>query len=173
MTFADPGTVLAVIDRDRAVLSEALVYDGAVDRWTVPAGFGTDFASVPRLLTWLVPRMGAWTRAAILHDWFCTVGIVAGVISARDADGVFRRVLREEGTPVVLRWLMWTAVRLGAAGNPVRRAGWWRDAPLVLAIALPLAVLLGPVVVLLELVTLVYSLAELLALACGGLRGRS
>ncbi|MGY1804549.1 DUF1353 domain-containing protein [Blastococcus sp. SYSU D00922] len=56
------------LDADRWALVDALVYQGRRDRFVVPAGFRTDFASVPRPVTWLVPRFGAYTLAAILHD---------------------------------------------------------------------------------------------------------
>jgi hypothetical protein len=68
----------------------------------------------------------------VLHDWLIVRAIPAGFVSSRDADGIFRRVLREQGVPFVKRWLMWTGVRWGALFNPPRRAGWLRDLPLVL-----------------------------------------
>src|SRR4051812_37782233 len=114
---------------------EPLVYRGRGDTFVVPAGFRTDFATVPRLVVWLIPRFGRYTLAAILHDWLVTTGLVTGVVSARDADGLFRRALRELDVPPVRRWLMWTGVRWGSAAAG-HRAGWWRDAPRVLAITL-------------------------------------
>jgi hypothetical protein len=65
------------------------------------------------------------------------------VVSSRDADGLFRRVLREVGVPPVHRRLMWTGVRWGALANPLRQPRWARDAPRVLA----LSVLAAPLVV--------------------------
>jgi hypothetical protein len=120
-----------------------LVYRGQRDTFVVPAGFRTDFASVPRVVVWLIPRFGRYTLGAVLHDWLVTDGITTGAVSSRDADGLFRRVLREEGVPPVRRWLMWCGVRWGALVTADRRPGWWRDAPRVLA----LSVLAAPVVV--------------------------
>jgi hypothetical protein len=45
-------------------------------RWTsadgttvvVPSGTATDFASVPRLFVWFIPRYGRWTKPSVLHD---------------------------------------------------------------------------------------------------------
>lgn len=34
----------------------------------VPAGFKTDFASVPRIFTPLVEKMGKHSKASLLHD---------------------------------------------------------------------------------------------------------
>ena len=122
---------------------EPLVYRGRRDTFVVPDGFLTDFASVPRVVVWLIPRFGRYTPAAVLHDWLVTTGLTTGVVSSRDADGLFRRVLRELGVPPVRRRLMWCGVRWGALASPLRRPGWWPDAPRVLA----LSVLAAPFVV--------------------------
>ena len=115
-------------------LTRRLVYHGARQAFIVPVGFLTDFASVPRLLMSLVPPIGKWTRAAVLHDWLCTVGIMLGIVTSREADGIFRRVMREEGVGLVLRWNMWVAVRWAAFLNELRRPGTWRDLPLMVSI---------------------------------------
>lgn len=142
-------------------LTEPLVYSGRDESWTVPAGFCTDFASVPRIVDWLIPRWGAYTLAAILHDWFCTLAIQAELITGREADGVFRRVMREEKVPVTRRWLMWCGVRWGALFNPVRRGSdWWKDAPLVLLITVLALPLVAPGALINGLSLLVYAPVE-------------
>ena len=95
-------------------LEEDLAYQGRVDSFTVPAGFKTDFASVPQLFLWLVPRSGRYTKAAVLHDYLSRERVPAGTISRCDADGLFRRTMRELGVSALRRWLMWTAVRFGS-----------------------------------------------------------
>jgi hypothetical protein len=57
-------------------------------------------------------------------------------VSSVDADGWFRRIMRESGVGFVTRWSMWAAVRLAALVTNYRRAGWlcWPEAPLVLLI---------------------------------------
>ncbi|KKL66348.1 hypothetical protein LCGC14_2145860, partial [marine sediment metagenome] len=35
----------------------------------VPQGFTTDFASVPRVVWWLIPPDGQYTQAAVVHDF--------------------------------------------------------------------------------------------------------
>jgi hypothetical protein len=127
----------------RFVLTRALVYEGATHTFLVPAGYRTDFATVPRIAVWLIPKFGKYTRAAILHDWLITDGIPAGLVSSVDTDGLFRRAMRELEVPPVRRWLMWAGVRWGAAFSSRRRAGWWSTAPQVLGmtvIGLPFAV---------------------------------
>ena len=138
-----PLTVRRATDQLWEVVAP-LVYHGNRDTFVVPAGFRTDFASVPRVVVWLIPRFGRYTMAAVLHDWLVTAGIAGGAVSSRDADGLFRRVLHEEGVPPVRRWLMWTGVRWGALTTPGRRPGWWRDAPRVLALSVLAAPLVAP-----------------------------
>jgi len=123
------------------IVNHNLVYQGRTQTFTVPIGYVTDFATVPWFLQWFVPRAGVWTLAAVLHDWLITHGIPLGLVSSRDADGIFRRVLREEGVDPVRQWLMWAAVRVAAPFNGGRRpAGLLRDAP-------QLALVLSPFIV--------------------------
>jgi hypothetical protein len=115
----------------------------------------TDFASVPRIFTWLLPRYGLYTRAAILHDHLCELAR-AGGIARSDADGIFRRANRELGVAFLRRWLMWAAVRVDAARRfglaELGRGGPW-ELPRFLAVALPgvLFVLVPGLVILLAL----------------------
>ena len=90
------------------VLTDVLRYlssRGLVVR--VPAGFVTDFASVPRPLWWWIPAWGRHGFAAVLHDWlyYCQV------TSRRMADDLFREAMAELGVGRAKRTLMWLAVR--------------------------------------------------------------
>lgn len=128
-------------------INEVTFFGSRGESWKVPPGV-TDFASVPRIAVWLIPKFGKWTTAALLHDWFCREGIARGLISPMDADGVFRSVMRRDGVPPLLRNLAWAGVRWGAAGNPVRRHEWWRTFPRLLGISLiALPILLIPAIV--------------------------
>ena len=136
--------------RSQWILLDDLVYQAKVDRITVEAGFETDLASVPRLLVWLVPRFGRYTRSAILHDYLLKHR--QETYSRHDADGIFRRSMREHDVPVLLRWMMWAAVGLNSAikdrVNRKPRPGVMHELGL-LAVAIPslLFVLLPAVVV--------------------------
>jgi len=157
----EPGTlVVRRVDATTWALVDDLVYHGRWQRFVVPAGFRTDFASVPRPVTWLVPRFGAYTLAAILHDWLCTDGIRSGVVTSRQADGIFRRVMRESGVPVLRRWMMWAGVRWGALTDDERRPGWLVSAPGVMAISLLAAPLVVPPVVVIVPGLIAYAVAE-------------
>jgi hypothetical protein len=85
-----------------------------------PDAFTTDLASVPRSLTWLFPRYGKYTKAAIVHDYLCqnfskppdvsTEQSLLPLTDRSDADEMFRHLMAELGVPRLRRWLMWAAV---------------------------------------------------------------
>lgn len=154
-------------------LTAPAIYQGATDGFTVPAGFRTDLASVPRPVQWLVPKDGTYEQAAVLHDWLCTclesawradlgpdMRFVRAPADAVATDGIFRRVMREAGVPVLIRWLMWTGVRLGALGTPARRPGWWSTAPLVVLLSLLMAPFVLPTSLIVGLGLIVVGLLE-------------
>lgn len=122
-------------------LNAPLTYVGRDHTFIVGQDFETDFATVPRVFVWLIPRYGIYTKAAIVHDFLCQTAPV----SRADADGIFRRMLRELGVPVIRRWMMWAGVRVGGHLSGMTR----RTLPLWVAVALPSIVfLLVPSVVL-------------------------
>ena len=130
-------------------------YQGLWQRFTIPALFITDFASVPRILAWLVIRIGKGARAVILHDYLWRILVPLGTLTYRQADAILRQALREgdadktlndtagDRVPFIQRWLMWTAVRWGALTRPGGRKHWWKDAPLVLLITITF----GPIII--------------------------
>lgn len=108
MGFLTPLVVREVHGSGMWVLERGLAYMGWIDGFDVPEGFVTDFASVPRLLWGLFPPYGRHTRAAVVHDWL----YATGEVSRADADGIFRRIMRECGVGRVRRWIMYAALRL-------------------------------------------------------------
>jgi hypothetical protein len=135
------------------------------DSWTIPEGFRTDFASIPAAVSWAVPKLGAYTLAAIVHDLLCeglndwyrsgrfTASFPAHrratppTASAVDTDAIFHRIARDHGTDPVTARLLWVGVRWGALFNPARRAGWLKTAPAVLGWSLLFAPVLVPATV--------------------------
>jgi hypothetical protein len=121
MPFLTEALVVKSCGPSTWFLVEPVIYEGRTQRFEVPIDFKTDFASVPTLCTWLIPRYGVYTRAAVLHDFLCALSRVRA-FNRRDADGLFRRCLRELGVSGLRRWLMWAAVRVdsrmaGATGK--------------------------------------------------------
>lgn len=70
----------------------------------------TDLASVPGFLLWFVPRYGAHTLAALLHDQLVDDPPAGNRVLA---DTIFRDALGELKVPWIRRWLMWAAVSIG------------------------------------------------------------
>src|SRR5215470_2753011 len=112
MPFVTPAATVREHSDSLWEVMEPIEYRGREETFVVRQGFLTDFASVPRIFTWLLPRYGRYTRPAILHDYLCDLART-GAIDRADADGIFRRAMRELGVPFLKRWLMWTAVRAG------------------------------------------------------------
>ena len=144
------------------LLRKALDYTGKFETFHVPVGQGTDFASVPRVFVWFLPRYGRYTKAAILHDFLWRERASKGTLDYVDADGTFRRAMRQLGVPFLRRWIMWSAVRWGALLKPNGRKGWLKEAPRVLlvsAVALPIvvppAVVVGAAILVFQMVELV------------------
>jgi len=105
-------------DANRDVLMEPLKYtrvgsDGeGGSGYIVPAGYSTDFASVPWFLRWVFPRRGQYSRAAILHDYLCDQW--ESGVTRLEADAVFVSCMRELGVPWWQRASLFLAVRLFA-----------------------------------------------------------
>lgn len=78
---------------------------------TVPSGFLTDFASVPRLPVTFLLAGDCGHAAAVIHDFLYTTHQV----SRATADAVFREALRAGGEPGWRAWLMWAGVRIGGS----------------------------------------------------------
>lgn len=105
---------------------------------TAPEAFTTDLASVPRILTWLLPRYGKYTKAAVLHDYLCQrfgadpadpdppgAPPLQPLADRSDADELFREVMRELEVPGLRREIMWAAVSWGTLATslvPGRRS---------------------------------------------------
>lgn len=98
-------------------LVEDLVYQGKRDIITIPAGFKTDFASVPRIFWNIFPPVGRHTKAAVVHDFLYrekpTVTDEEGYevpVSREDADGFFKRIMGELNVRSWRKWTMWKMV---------------------------------------------------------------
>lgn len=74
----------------------------------VPAGFVTDFASIPRLFWTIVSPVGQHGKAAVVHDFLYrqTSGF-----SKVLADAIFFEAMELLGVPWYRRWAMYLAVR--------------------------------------------------------------
>lgn len=117
------------IQGSRWELLSPLTYRAA-DGWTltVPAGFRTDLASIPRGLWNLFPKTGEYNRAAVVHDWLYALGgrvvvrnpageIVERRYTKAQADALFYEGMGALGVSWWTRWPMYQAVKRFGRGK--------------------------------------------------------
>jgi hypothetical protein len=75
---------------------------------TVPAGYRTDFASIPRFLWRILSPIGKHGKAAVIHDYLCDTKTVSFI----EAATIFRDAMRDLGVGKIKRNAMYLAVRL-------------------------------------------------------------
>lgn len=108
--------------------------------------FETDLATIPFFATWLVPRDGRHTPAALLHDALLLRRFEmpdgTSTIDHHDADRVFRVAMQFLKVTPLRRWLMWAGVSIGTLtrnlGRPWKRLYWGLVVGLTILIALSL-----------------------------------
>ncbi len=109
--------------------------------------FTTDLTSVPKLLTWLVPKSGRHLPAALIHDGLVGSGTPTYVTSDDstvdriDADQVFRNAMQDTGVGLIRRWLVWAAVANASLCSGARPAWaawkkWWFRGVALLSVGL-------------------------------------
>lgn len=92
-----------------AILNRDFHYDSdLIGKVTIPAGFVSDGASVPRVLWSIYPPFGDYLEAAIVHDWYCVNKTIDSVTAAK----VFREAMEVCGVGAWRRKKMYWAVRL-------------------------------------------------------------
>jgi hypothetical protein len=121
----------------RLLLLSDLVYDSAILVRTirVPAKFVTDLASIPQILWNILPPIGAYDAAAVVHDYLYTLGGFERSLAARSGYEPLRyiehvtrgqadRVLLEAMEVLDVEWWKRRAIYAG-----VRVGGWkaWGD----------------------------------------------
>jgi len=136
-------------------LREPFKYIDRDRRFEVPEHDVSDFASVPSFLTWLIPRYGRHTLAALLHDHLQDHLYRPGnpipddpeAVTSEEADTIFRQAMQYSQVPFVRRWVMWAAVALRTvfqSGKPGAVAVVaWALLFGVLGLAWPIAVLIS------------------------------
>lgn len=75
--------------------------------YQIPEGLNTDFASIPRGLRWLIPRVGDHGMSAVMHDWLCEFKIV----NRKKADSLFLESMKISKVNWLKRKMMYFGVR--------------------------------------------------------------
>lgn len=85
--------------------------EGSGDIITVPKGFVTDFASIPRAFWMIMPPDGEYTNAAVIHDYLYNIQ----TRTRKQSDDIFKEAMKVLG----VNWF-----RRGTMYNAVRSFGW-------------------------------------------------
>ena len=75
---------------------------------TVPAGFTTDFASVPRMFWRIFPPWGTYSPAAVVHDYLYQ----SGKFTKEKSDRIFLYLMKRLQVPFWKRQTMYWAVKM-------------------------------------------------------------
>lgn len=75
----------------------------------VPAGFKTDFATIPNWIPFLRPENGKWRKASVVHDFLCKKEGLPKYM----ADKVFYYAMLDDEATVFTAFTLWVAVRIG------------------------------------------------------------
>ena len=78
----------------------------------VGVGFVTDFASIPRFARLIIPKLGRWTKATVIHDAIYKDYIPGVRFSRFTADVIFYDGMADLGVARWKRCIMWVAVRI-------------------------------------------------------------
>lgn len=78
---------------------------------TIPAGFITDFASIPRVFWSILPPVGNYAAAALVHDYLYGNGISLGM-KRKFCDEMLLEGMRALKVSRAVRYVMYCAVRV-------------------------------------------------------------
>lgn len=96
-------------DSVRTLVPVTYMFEGGLSI-TVPAGFPCDLASVPRMVTWLLPSKLASAPFALLHDYLYAY--------AEDAERAVRAIGPRFSAYTIPRWLADELARVVADNDP-------------------------------------------------------
>lgn len=94
-------------------LTKDLIYETDSQKFIVPKGFKTDFASIPRIFWTIIAPIGKHTLPAVLHDYLYTDGYKLG-ISRKQADKIFYNAMIDSHVARITANIMWFCVRVFA-----------------------------------------------------------
>ncbi len=137
--FLDKLCVTEISDSVFAVSDHAFRYRSDADgrTFTVPTGFFTDFASVPRIGIIYAMLGDTAHEPAVIHDWI----YYGAFVPRQDADSILFEAMGVIGLPWWKRWPIYMGVRAGGwyawndhrkKGNP--KSGKFADSPDIMAL---------------------------------------
>ena len=119
-SFKTDLIVVPLADGKRWRLHEGFTYrcrtpGGTRGDWitvTVPTGFVTDFASVPKIFQSILPAWGKYGKAAVVHDYLYQATGIHHWLTRKMADDIFYGAMVASGTKPWKAKVMYWAVRL-------------------------------------------------------------
>jgi hypothetical protein len=90
-----------------------------LDGWLieVPAGFETDFASIPRMLWAIIPPRGRYNRPAIIHDFLYRYApvdpLTKKACTQARADAIIKEGCENCDDRVTRRWTIFLGLKIG------------------------------------------------------------
>jgi hypothetical protein len=113
-SFSDP-LVVEQITGGIWELHEAFTFTWNGKEITVPEGFKTDFASVPRPFRSVIPKSGKYNQAAVVHDFIYIHQTER--FTKKEADLIFLDGMKVLGVKKFKRCIMYIAVKYFGKGN--------------------------------------------------------
>lgn len=116
LIFEDEHGLPFVLHQPLVYLTKVGAPEGKINKITVPAGFKTDLASIPRFFWRVLPPVGRYDKAAVVHDYLYQFNGV----TRKQADDVLLEGMRVLGVPGWQCNVIYAGVRVG---------GWkpWND----------------------------------------------
>ena len=116
LIFEDDGGLPFTLVRPLVYLTNVGAKPGKINKITVPIGFKTDLASIPRFFWRVLPPVGKYDAAAVVHDYLYQNNGVTRLV----ADDVLREAMGVLGVPTWQVGVIYAGVRVG---------GWkpWND----------------------------------------------
>lgn len=83
----------------------------------IPAGFKTDFASIPQVLWNIYPPTGPYGKAAVVHDFLYRTApsSIRYAWTRKQADDVLEEAMEELQVARFTRWVIYRGVRIGGS----------------------------------------------------------
>lgn len=110
-----------ILDREFSfeLLEEFIVHLDSRRFVRVPKGFITDLASIPRFFWRIIPPVGKYNKAAVIHDFLYRGGTIEYVVgnnhrlpTRRETDRIFKNIMQQLKVPAWKREVMFSAVRM-------------------------------------------------------------
>jgi hypothetical protein len=107
---APDGKIRLILTEDLVYLSKVAVHaPGKVGKIVVPAGFVTDLASIPQVLWNILPPIGKYDKAAVVHDFLYQ----RNGVTRLTADDVLLEGMNVCNVPGWKKYSIYSGVRVG------------------------------------------------------------